>query len=44
MDRATGVVHIPIEGAMDLIAERGVAPLLGAERPAPAAPTPGVRP
>jgi hypothetical protein len=27
MDRGTGVVHIPIDRAIDLIAERGVAPL-----------------
>ena len=27
MDRSTGAVHIPIERAMDLIAERGVGPL-----------------
>ena len=27
MDRATGAVHIPIERAIDLVAERGVAPL-----------------
>jgi hypothetical protein len=27
MDRGTGAVHIPIERAMDLIAERGVGPL-----------------
>jgi hypothetical protein len=33
MDRSTGVVHIPIERAMDLIEQRGVGPL----PPAPAA-------
>ena len=27
MDRASGAVHIPIERAMELVAERGVAPL-----------------
>ncbi len=27
MDRSTGAVHIPIDRAMDLIAERGVGPL-----------------
>ena len=27
MDRSTGAVHIPIDHAIDLIAERGVAPL-----------------
>ena len=27
MDRSTGAVHIPIERAMDLVAERGVGPL-----------------
>jgi hypothetical protein len=36
MDRASGSVHIPIDRAMDLIAERGVAPL--APPPAPNAP------
>ena len=42
MDRSTGVVHVPIERAMDLIAVRGVAPLPAAPvaGPAPAA-TPG---
>jgi hypothetical protein len=47
MDRATGVVHIPIEAAMDLVAQRGVAPLpsLPAAVPASAAPrAPGGRP
>lgn len=35
-DRTSGMVHIPIERAMDLIARRGVAPLTAA----PAAATP----
>jgi hypothetical protein len=41
MDRGTGAVHIPIERAMDLIAERGVGPLPPAPIvvPAPAAQT-----
>jgi hypothetical protein len=38
MDRSTGVVHIPIERAMELIEQRGVGPL----PPAPAA-VPGAR-
>jgi len=39
MDRASGAVHIPIERAMELIAERGVGPLPQAPMavPAPAA-------
>jgi hypothetical protein len=43
MDRSSGVVHIPIERAMELIAERGVGPLPQSPMavPAPAA-TPGV--
>ena len=49
MDKTTGAVHIPIERAMDLIAERGVGPLpqapivmpAGAQAaPAPVAGTP----
>lgn len=52
MDRSTGAVHIPIERAIELIAERGVGPLpqapvalppsvqMPAAPPAPAAPTP----
>jgi hypothetical protein len=47
MDRSTGVVHIPIELAMDRIAQRGVAPLPSAPAavPTPAAtPVPGGRP
>jgi len=36
MDRATGMVHIPIERAMDLIARRGVAPLTAAPAAVPA--------
>jgi len=39
MDRTSGVVHIPIERAIDLVAERGVGPLAPLV-PAPA--TPGV--
>jgi hypothetical protein len=44
MDRSTGAVHIPIERAIDLIAERGVGPLPPAPMalPSPAAtPAPG---
>ncbi len=45
MDRATGVVHVPIDRAMDLIAERGVGPLPAAPVAMPAAvPTPGAKP
>ena len=52
MDRSTGAGHIPIERAIDLIAERGVGPLpqapvalppsveMPAAPPAPAVPTP----
>ncbi len=40
MDRTSGVVHIPIDRAMDLVAERGIAPL--APLVPPPAPTPGV--
>jgi hypothetical protein len=36
MDRGTGVVHIPIDRAIDLIAERGVAPLPAGSMVAPA--------
>lgn len=45
MDRSTGAVHIPVERAMDLIAERGVGPLPAAPvaMPAPQA-TPGPAP
>jgi hypothetical protein len=44
MDRSTGAVHIPIERAIELIAERGVGPLPQAPMavPAPVA-TPGVK-
>lgn len=40
MDRSAGVVHVPIERAMDLIAVRGLGPLPAAPvaMPAPAAP------
>lgn len=38
MDRATGAVHIPIERAIDLVTERGVAPLPPAPLVLPAAP------
>ncbi len=47
MDRSSGAVHIPIERAMDLIAQRGVGPLSEAPAilPAPAAtPAPRRRP
>jgi len=35
MDRSTGVVHIPIDRAIELIAERGVAPLAPGSMVAP---------
>ena len=38
MDRATGAVHIPIERAIDLVAERGVGPLPPAPIVVPGAP------
>jgi hypothetical protein len=38
MDRTSGAVHIPIDRAMDLVAERGVGPL--AAMPPTPAPTP----
>ena len=42
MDRATGAVHIPIDRAIELIAERGIGPLPQAPMAVPAAaPTPG---
>ncbi len=44
MDRSTGAVHIPIDHAIDLIAERGVAPLPPAPIIAPAAPLPPSQP
>lgn len=37
MDRTSGVVHIPIDRAIDLVAERGVAPLVPPAAPTPAA-------
>src|SRR5262245_37242265 len=40
MDRSTGAVHIPIEHAIDLVAERGVGPLPPAPIVMPAAPAP----
>lgn len=41
MDRSAGVVHVPIERAMELIAQRGVGPLPPAPMAMPpAAPTP----
>jgi hypothetical protein len=40
MDRSNGVVHIPIERAMDLIEQRGVGPLPPAPAAVPAAPVP----
>ena len=40
MDRTSGVVHIPIDRAMELVAERGIGPL--APLVPPPAPTPGV--
>lgn len=43
MDRSTGAVHIPIERAMELIAQRGVGPLPPAPMAMPAA-TPGAKP
>jgi len=42
MDRGTGVVHIPIDRAIDLIAERGVAPLPAGSMVAPQAAGQGV--
>lgn len=39
MDRTSGVVHIPIDRAMDLVAERGIGPL--APLVPPPVPTPG---
>ncbi len=45
LSRSTGAVHIPIERAMDLIAQRGVAALPPAPMALPAAPaTPPVTP
>lgn len=42
MDRSTGAVHVPIDRAMELIAERGVGPLPQAPMAVPAPPaTPG---
>ena len=38
MDRGTGAVHIPIDRAIDLIAERGVAPLPAAPMVVPQGP------
>ena len=38
MDRTTGAVHVPIERAIDLVAERGVAPLPPAPLVLPSAP------
>jgi hypothetical protein len=43
MDRSSGAVHIPIERAMDLVAQRGVAPLASAPVAAPVVPPPGVK-
>jgi hypothetical protein len=40
MDQSTGAVHIPIERAIDLIAERGVGPLPQAPVVMPVAPAP----
>ena len=40
MDKSTGAVHIPIERAMDLIAERGIGPLPPAPVVLPAGPVP----
>ncbi len=43
MDRSTGAVHIPIDRAMDLVAERGVGPLPAAPVAIPStAPMPGM--
>jgi hypothetical protein len=44
LSRSTGAVHIPIEHAMDLIAERGVAGLPPAPMALPAAPVTPVAP
>ena len=41
MDRSTGAVHIPIDRAIELIAERGLGPLPAAPV---AVPAPGVKP
>ena len=43
MERPAGIVHIPIEAAMDLVAQRGVAPLPSLPSAIPA-PAPGGRP
>jgi len=40
MDRANGVVHIPIERAMELIEQRGVGPLPPAPAAVPSSPVP----
>jgi hypothetical protein len=40
MDRSTGVVHIPIERAMELVEQRGVGPLPPAPAAVPGAPAP----
>ncbi len=37
MDRSSGAVHIPIERAMELVAERGVGPLPAAPMAMPGA-------
>ncbi|MFY9549980.1 MAG: hypothetical protein WAU32_02415 [Thermoanaerobaculia bacterium] len=40
MDRSAGVVHVPIERAMELIEKRGVGPLPAAPMAMPQVPTP----
>jgi hypothetical protein len=44
MDRGSGAVHIPIERAMALVAERGVGPLPPGPSVAPPAPAPAAAP
>jgi hypothetical protein len=41
MDRSSGAVHIPIDRAMELIAQRGIGPLPAAPMAVPAAQTQG---
>ncbi|HEY7369970.1 MAG TPA: hypothetical protein VIA29_08785 [Thermoanaerobaculia bacterium] len=43
MDRGSGAVHIPIEKAMEVVLDRGVAPLPPAPAPPAAAPAEGPR-
>jgi hypothetical protein len=44
MDRGTGAVHIPIDRAIELTAERGVAPLPGGPMVVPQGPQGAVKP